>query len=64
MSNELIKNLHVEDAAIKLTKEEYDIHYIIVYPDLSTLREFYSHYVRNQLIEKRYKEITPYCAFL
>lgn len=63
MSNGLIKNLHVEDAAIKLSKEEYGIHYIIVYPDLTTLGEFYSHYVKQQLTDKQYSEITLIAPF-
>ena len=63
MFDELIKNLHVDDAAIKLSKEEYGIHYIIVYPDLITLRVFYSHYAKQQLIEKQYNEITLIAPF-
>jgi hypothetical protein len=63
MSNELVKNLHVEDAACKLSKEEYGIHYIIVYPDLTTLRGFYSHYARQQLIEKQNSETTLIALF-
>jgi hypothetical protein len=50
-SGRLIKNVHVEDAAGKLSKEEYGIHCMIIYPDLTTLREFYSHYIKKQIEE-------------
>ena len=50
-SGQLIKNVHVEDAACKLSKEEYGIHCMIIYPDLTTLREFYSHYIKKQIEE-------------
>lgn len=48
-SDRLIKNLHVEDAAIKLSAEKFGIHCLIIYSDLLTLREFYSHYIKNQI---------------
>ena len=48
-SARLVKNVHVEDAASELSKEEYGIHYMIIYPDLATLREFYSYYIKNQI---------------
>ena len=48
-SDRLIKNIHVEDAAIKLSAEKFGIHCLIIYPDLPTLREFYSHYIKNQM---------------
>ena len=48
-SDRLIKNLHVEDAAIKLSAEKFGIHCLLIYPDLPTLREFYSHYIKNQI---------------
>lgn len=48
-SDRLIKNLHVEDAAIKLSAEKFGIHCLIIYPDLPTLRDFYTHYIKNQM---------------
>lgn len=48
-SDRLIKNLHVEDAVIKLSAEKFGIHCLIIYPDLPTLREFYAHYIKNQM---------------
>lgn len=48
-SDRLIKNFHVEDAANKLSAEKFGIHCLIIYPNLPTLREFYSHYIKSQL---------------
>jgi hypothetical protein len=48
-SDRLIKNLQVDDAAIKLSAEKFGIHCMIIYPDLPTLREFYSHYIKKQM---------------
>ena len=48
-SGQLVKNIHVEDAASELSKEEYGIHCMIIYPDLATLREFYSYYIKKQI---------------
>ncbi len=48
-SGQLVKNVHVEDAASVLSKEEYGIHCMIIYPDLATLREFYSYYIKKQI---------------
>jgi hypothetical protein len=38
-----------KDAANKLSNEKYGIHYMIIYPDLPTLREFYTFYIKNQI---------------
>ena len=42
----------MEDAVNKLSDEEYGIHYIVIYPDLITLREFYSYYIQKNIGEK------------
>ncbi len=60
-SGRLIKNLHAEEAAVKLSAEKYGIHYIIIYPDLPTLREFYSSYIKNQI--EHNKEIVLFAPF-
>jgi hypothetical protein len=60
-SGRLIKNVHVEDAASKLSKEEYGIHCMIIYPDLTTLREFYSYYIKKQIEENN--EIVLFSPF-
>jgi hypothetical protein len=46
----LIKN-DVISTINQLRQADYGDHYMIVYPDLSTLREIYSHYIKFQLEE-------------
>jgi hypothetical protein len=60
-SDQLIKNLHAEEASVKLSAEKYGIHYIIIYPDLPALREFYSFYIKNQI--EHNKEIVLFAPF-
>jgi hypothetical protein len=45
----IISTMAVEDAVNMLSAAEYGIHCLIVYPDLTTLREFYSHYIHKQV---------------
>jgi hypothetical protein len=45
----MIKNSHVNDALEQINQAEYGAHYMIIYPDLVTLREIYSNYVLKQL---------------
>ena len=42
---------HINDALNQVIQAEYGAHYIIIYPDLSALREMYSNYVQNQIKE-------------
>ena len=44
-------NCRVNDALEQVHQAEYGVHYLIIYPDLFTLRELYSNYVRNQIEE-------------
>src|SRR6478609_7301999 len=44
-------NFHVNDALSQINQEEYGAHYIIIYPDLFTLRELYSDYIQKQIEE-------------
>jgi hypothetical protein len=44
-------NCHVDDALHQINQAEYGAHYIIIYPDLDTLREIYSDYTYKQLKE-------------
>ncbi len=37
----------------QLKQAEYGAHYIIVYPDMMTLREIYSHYIKDQIEDKK-----------
>ena len=36
----------------ELKKSAYGTHFLVIYPDLSTLREMYSHYVKSALSEE------------
>ena len=44
-------NFHVNDALSQINQAEYGAHHIIIYPDLSTLRELYSNYIKKQIEE-------------
>lgn len=37
---------------VHLSESNYGIHCLVVYPDLETLREFYSQYIQNQIDDK------------
>jgi hypothetical protein len=37
-------NCHVNDALDHINQAEHGAHYIIIYPDLDTLRDLYSNY--------------------
>jgi hypothetical protein len=45
----LIINCAVDNALDHLNQTEYGAHYMVIYPDLVTLRELYSNYVRKQI---------------
>jgi hypothetical protein len=45
----LIPTIAVEDAVNMLSEANYGIHCLVVYPDLTTVREFYSHYIQKQI---------------
>ena len=42
-------NCYVNDALEQINQVEYGAHYIIIYPDLTTLRELYSNYICKQI---------------
>jgi hypothetical protein len=44
-------NCHINDTLEQITEAEYGAHYIIIYPDLATLRELYSNYIHKQIEE-------------
>jgi MEDS: MEthanogen/methylotroph, DcmR Sensory domain len=46
-------NCHVNDAFDHINQAEHGVHYIIIYPDLDTLRELYSKYVYKQIKENK-----------
>jgi hypothetical protein len=45
----MIINCHVNEALHHINQAGYGAHYIIIYPDLDTLRELYSNYVGKQI---------------
>ena len=47
----------------ELKKSAYGVHFLVIYPDLSTLREMYSHYVKSALSKER-NEIVLVFPFL
>ena len=47
-----IRQGKIEDILNELTKTDLGAHYLIIYPDLVTLRELYSHYVKTALYDK------------
>ena len=44
-------NCHVNDALDHINQAEHGAHYMIIYPDLDTLRKLYSSYVHKQIKE-------------
>jgi hypothetical protein len=45
----MIINCHVNEALHHINQAEYGAHYMIIYPNLDTLRELYSNYVGKQI---------------
>src|ERR687883_159084 len=41
--------LYVDDALEQINQAGYGAHYMLIYPDLDTLRELYSNYIHNQI---------------
>jgi hypothetical protein len=56
-----ISSIEMEDAVNKLSIEEYSIHYLVIYPDLITLKEFYSYYIQKNIEEKN--EVVQIASF-
>jgi len=44
-------NCHVNDILHHMNQAEYGAHYMIIYPDLDTLRDLYSGYIHKQIKE-------------
>jgi hypothetical protein len=42
---------HANRALSQINQAEYGAHYILIYPDLFTLRELYSNYIQKQIEE-------------
>ncbi|MGN6632865.1 MAG: MEDS domain-containing protein [Nitrososphaeraceae archaeon] len=48
---DLLETHYVNEAVNQIIQAEYCSHYLIVYPDLTTLREMYSKYIQKQINE-------------
>jgi hypothetical protein len=46
-----VTNCHINDALRHINQAEHGAHYIIIYPNLDTLRELYSNYIHKQIEE-------------
>ena len=57
----MIDVIELEDAVNELSNKDYGIHYLVIYPDLITLREFYSYYIQKNIEEKnQIVQIAPF----
>ena len=48
----IIHTMAVEDAVNTISTADYGLHCLVVYPNLDTLREFYSRYIQKQIEER------------
>ena len=60
-TKEVVEGIHVEDAADISSRADYGIHYMVIYSDLTTLREFYSYYIKKRIEE--YNDIVLFAPF-
>jgi DcmR-like sensory protein len=58
---EIIEGIHVENAADISSSADYGIHYMVIYSDLTTLREFYAYYIKKRIEE--YNDIVLFAPF-
>ncbi len=52
--------MNVKDAAEIISQSEYGLHCLLIYSDLTTLREFYSNYVQKQINDNELIQIMPF----
>jgi hypothetical protein len=45
----MIKNYHVDDALEQINQSEYGAHHLVIYPNITVLRQLYTKYVKRQL---------------
>jgi hypothetical protein len=57
MMQDLLENYYVNEAVNQIIQAEYGSHYLIVYPDLTTLREMYSQCIQRQIKKNNNNEI-------
>ena len=49
MRKKLLVSCHVNHALEQINQSEYGAHYMIIYPNLATLREIYPNYIHKQI---------------
>jgi hypothetical protein len=52
--------MNAREVAETISKSDYGLHCLFLYRDLETLREFYSNYVQNQIIDNDLIQIMPF----
>ena len=60
-TKDAIISMHPEDAAKTISEYDYGLHCLVIYSNLSKLRQFYSHYIPKQINDK--KEIIQIMPF-
>jgi hypothetical protein len=51
-TKDTIMSMYPEGAAKTISEYDYGVHCLLIYTDLSILREFYSHYIPEQIEDK------------
>jgi len=52
--------MNSRDAAKTISQSQYGLHYLLIYSDLATLREFYSNYIQKQINDNELIQIMPF----
>ena len=52
--------MNAREAAETISQSEYGLHCLLIYRDLTTLREFYSNYVQKQINDNEMIQIMPF----
>lgn len=52
--------MNAKDAAETISQSEYGLHCLLIYRDLTTLREFYSSYIQKQINDNELIQILPF----
>jgi hypothetical protein len=52
--------MNAKDAAETISQSEYGLHCLLIYRDLTTLREFYSNYIQKRVDDNEMIQIMPF----
>ena len=52
--------MNARDAAETISQSEYGLHCLLIYRDLTTLREFYSNYIQKQINDNELIQVLPF----